>query len=150
MREFLKGLELDGEVIDKIMAEHGKYITGLKEQIDGYKEKETKYEEDIKQLNDTIEQNNKSLEDYSTLTNENKDLKAQLQMSKKMHAAGVFLAVASAALIATGGVALVNDKNYGHFLMMGGVVSIPFGAVMMLVSHASYSSAIIHYNRPEE
>ena len=81
MREFLKGLELEGEVIDKIMAEHGKYITGLKEQIDEYKEKETKYESDIKQLNDTIEQNNKSLEDYSTITNENKDLKAQLQMS---------------------------------------------------------------------
>jgi len=81
---------------------------------------------------------------------EREKAKAQLQTSKKMYAAGVFMAIASAALIATGGVAMVNDKNYGHFLMMGGVVSIPFGAVMMLVSHASYSSAIIHYNRPEE
>ena len=81
---------------------------------------------------------------------EREKAKAQLQTSKKMHAAGVFMAIASAALIATGGVAMVNDKNYGHFLMMGGVVSIPFGAVMMLVSHASYSSAIIQYNRLEE
>ena len=81
---------------------------------------------------------------------EREKAKLQLQTSKKMHAAGVFMAVASAALIATGGVAMVNDKNYGHFLMMGGVVAIPFGAVMMLVSHASYSSAIINYNRLEE
>lgn len=81
---------------------------------------------------------------------EREKAKLQLQTSKKMHAAGVFMAVASAALIATGGVAMVNDKNYGHFLMMGGVVAIPFGAVMMLVSHVSYSSAIIQYNRLEE
>ena len=81
---------------------------------------------------------------------EREKAKLQLQTSKKMHAAGVFMAIASAALIATGGVAMVNDKNYGHFLMMGGVVAIPFGAVMMLVSHVGYSSAIIQYNRLEE
>jgi len=81
---------------------------------------------------------------------EREKAKAQLQTSKKMHAAGVFMAVASAALIATGGVAMVNDKNYGHFLMMGGVVAIPFGATMMAVSHASYSSAVNRYNRLEE
>ncbi len=81
---------------------------------------------------------------------EREKAKSQLQTSKKMNAAGVFLAVASAALIATGGVAMVNDKNYGHFLMMGGIVAIPFGATMMAVSHASYSSAVNRYNRLEE
>lgn len=81
---------------------------------------------------------------------EREKAKKLLQSSKKMNAAGIFMAVASAALIATGGVAMVNDKNYGHFLMMGGIVAIPFGATMMAVSHASYSSAIKHYNRPEE
>ena len=81
---------------------------------------------------------------------EREKAKLQLQTSKKMHAAGVFMAVASAALIATGGVAMVNDKNYGHFLMMGGIVAIPFGATMMAVSHASYSSAVNRYNRLEE
>ena len=30
MREFLKGLDLDKELIDTIMAEHGKQLTGLK------------------------------------------------------------------------------------------------------------------------
>lgn len=80
MREFLKGLELDAETIDTIMAEHGKYLTGLKEKNDEYKDMISKYEDDIKQLNNTIEENNKSLENYSTLSNENKDLHAQLQM----------------------------------------------------------------------
>jgi len=31
MREFLKGLELDGELIDTVMAEHGKLLTKSKE-----------------------------------------------------------------------------------------------------------------------
>ena len=34
MREFLKGLELDKETIDTIMAEYGKQVQGLKEQIE--------------------------------------------------------------------------------------------------------------------
>lgn len=81
MREFLKGLELDSETIDTIMAEHGKYITGLKEQNEEYKDLISKYEEDIKQLNTSIAEKDKSLENYSQVTSENKDLKAQLQMS---------------------------------------------------------------------
>lgn len=81
MREFLKGLDLDSETIDTIMAEHGKYITGLKEQNEEYKDMISKYEDDIKQLNTSIEEKDKSLENYSMVTNENKDLKAQLQMS---------------------------------------------------------------------
>jgi len=81
MREFLKGLDLDAETIDTIMAEHGKYITGLKEKNEEYKDMVSKYEENIKQLNSAIEEKDKSLENYSNVTNENKDLKAQLQMS---------------------------------------------------------------------
>lgn len=33
MREFLKGLELDDETVDTIMAEHGKLVTKDKEKI---------------------------------------------------------------------------------------------------------------------
>ena len=33
MREFLKGLELDSELIDTIMAEHGKLVTKDKEEL---------------------------------------------------------------------------------------------------------------------
>ena len=81
MREFLKGLDLDKELIDTIMAEHGKYITGLKEQIDDYKTKVNDYEKQISDFNSKIEENNKSLENLQNVTNENKDLKAQLQMA---------------------------------------------------------------------
>jgi len=80
MREFLKGLELDDELIDTIMAEHGKHLTRLKEQVDDYKEKVSNYDNQIKELNTKIETNSKDLENYEKLTNENKDLKAQLQM----------------------------------------------------------------------
>lgn len=95
MREFLKGLDLDKETIDTIMAEYGKQVTGLKEQIEDYKKQEESYkkqeeqnktkfetyESQIEGLNKTIEENNKSLENLQNLTNENNDLKAQIQMT---------------------------------------------------------------------
>lgn len=88
MREFLKGLELDSELVDKIMAEHGKYLTKLKEQVDEYQTKETEYQTKIKdydtkisELNNTIESKSKELENLSNVTNENRDLKAKIQMS---------------------------------------------------------------------
>lgn len=81
MREFLRGLELDKETIDTIMAEYGKNITGLKEQLDEYKTKVSDYESQVKELNGKIEDSTKSLENLQNLTNENKDLKAEIQMN---------------------------------------------------------------------
>ena len=81
MREFLKGLELDEETIDTIMAEHGKHLTKLKEQVDDYKSQVEDFNKQISELNSTIESKTKNLENYENVTNENKDLKAQLQMS---------------------------------------------------------------------
>lgn len=81
MREFLKGLELDKETIDTIMAEVGKNHQGLKEQIEDYKSKCVEYENQVKELNSKIDESSKSLENLQTLTNENKDLKAELQMN---------------------------------------------------------------------
>lgn len=74
MREFLKGLELDKETIDTIMAEHGKLITEAKEEIMDLTDKVREYETQI-------DENSRSLEDLESLTNENKDLKAQIQMN---------------------------------------------------------------------
>jgi len=74
MREFLKGLDLDSETIDTIMAEHGKHLTGLKEQVDALKQENADYKA-------KIDENNKSLENLQNLTNENNDLKAELQMN---------------------------------------------------------------------
>lgn len=82
MREFLKGLEIDSEKIDAIMVEHGKTLTSLKEKNEEYKDMISKYENNIKELNNSIAEKEKSLENFSNVTNENKDLKAQLQMSK--------------------------------------------------------------------
>ena len=74
MREFLKGLELDSETIDSIMAEHGKHLTGLKEQVDTLKQENADYKA-------KIDETSKSLENLQTLTNENKELKAEIQMN---------------------------------------------------------------------
>lgn len=81
MREFLKGLDLDKETIDTIMAEHGKYLTGLKEQNDTYKQEVEDYKKQVTKLNGQISEKDKSLENLQTLTNENKELKAQVQMN---------------------------------------------------------------------
>lgn len=88
MREFLKGLELDKETIDTIMAEHGKHLTGLREQVDeyknqieGYKTEIDGYKNTINELNGAIETNKSEIENLQNVANENKDLKAQLQMS---------------------------------------------------------------------
>ena len=88
MRDFLKGLDFDKEMIDTIMAEHGKYITGLKEQVEDYKEQIADYENKMSELNGTIDELNntitskdEALQNYENVTNENNDLKAQLQMS---------------------------------------------------------------------
>lgn len=74
MREFLKGLELDKETIDTIMAEHGKLITEAKEEIMELTDK-------VKDYETKIDESSRSLEDLENLTNENKDLKAQIQMN---------------------------------------------------------------------
>lgn len=74
MREFLKGLDLDSETIDSIMAEHGKHLTGLKEQVDTLKQENADYKA-------KIDETSKSLENLQTLTNENKELKAEIQMN---------------------------------------------------------------------
>lgn len=80
MREFLKGLDFDAETIDTIMAEHGKYLTGLKEQVENYKQEIEGYKTQINELNETISKNDESLKNLETLTNENKDLKAEIQL----------------------------------------------------------------------
>ena len=88
MREFLKGLELDKETIDTIMAEHGKLITeakeeilNLKSQINDFDNVKSKYESKIKDYETKLQDSNKSLESLQGLTNENKQLKTELQMN---------------------------------------------------------------------
>ena len=81
MREFLKSLELEKETIDVIMKEHGKILTEKKSEVQTLQDKIKEHEATITKLNGTIEDNNKSLENLQTLTNENKNLKAEIQMN---------------------------------------------------------------------
>ena len=78
MRDFLKGLDLDKETIDTIMAEYGKNVQGLKEQIEEYKGYKTENENLSKQL----EEKEKSMKGFEDVSNENKSLKAQLKLNE--------------------------------------------------------------------
>lgn len=81
MREFLKGLGFDKETIDTVMVEHGKYITGFKEQVEDLKNQINDFKTKVTDLNSQITEKDKSLENLQNVTNENKDLKAQIQMN---------------------------------------------------------------------
>ena len=80
MREFLKGLDFDTETIDTIMAEHGKYLTGLKEKVDSYEEEIKGYKNQISELKSKVSEHEESLKNLQNLTNENNDLKAEIQL----------------------------------------------------------------------
>ena len=67
MREFLKGLELDKETIDTIMAEHGKLITEAKEKTQELENKVKEYESKIDELSSKAETNAKIQEELDTL-----------------------------------------------------------------------------------
>lgn len=67
MREFLKGLELDKETIDTIMAEHGKLITEAKEKTQELENKVKDYESKIEELSSKAETNTKIQEELDTL-----------------------------------------------------------------------------------
>lgn len=67
MREFLKGLDLDKETIDTIMAEHGKLITEAKEKTQDLENKVKDYETKIGELSSKAEDNTKVQEELDNL-----------------------------------------------------------------------------------
>lgn len=67
MREFLRGLDLDKETIDTIMAEHGKLITEAKEKTQELENKVKDYESKIGELSSKAETNTKVQEELDTL-----------------------------------------------------------------------------------
>ena len=67
MREFLRGLDLDKETIDTIMAEHGKLITEAKEKTQELENKVKDYESKIDELSSKAETNTKVQEELDTL-----------------------------------------------------------------------------------
>lgn len=67
MRDFLKGLDLDKETIDTIMAEHGKLITEAKEKTQELESKVKDYESKISDLSSKAETNTKVQEELDNL-----------------------------------------------------------------------------------
>lgn len=67
MREFLKGLDLDKETIDTIMAEHGKLVTEDKEKIKEYDDKIKTYETKIEDLEKLSGDSKKIQDELNTL-----------------------------------------------------------------------------------
>lgn len=67
MREFLRGLGLDKETIDTIMAEHGKLITEAKEKTQELENKVKDYESKIEELSSKAKTNTKIQEELDTL-----------------------------------------------------------------------------------
>ena len=81
MREFLKGLDLDKETIDTIMAEHGKLLTEEKEKV-------SQYEAKIKELSSKAEDNTKVQEELDKLKTqiaEEKKQKEQEDLEAKLN-----------------------------------------------------------------
>lgn len=71
MREFLKGLDLDKEMIDTIMAEHGKHLTSLKEDNENLKSQIEDANKEIQSYKDMdIDSIKKSAEDWETKYND--------------------------------------------------------------------------------
>ena len=90
MREFLKSLELDKEVIDNIMAEYGKNIQSLKDEIedykaknDDYKSKKDEYENKIKELTELSDNNSKVQEELDALKKQIADREAAEKAKKE-------------------------------------------------------------------
>ena len=67
MREFLKGLELDKETIDTIMAEYGKNVQGLREQVDEYKGRVNEYLNQINELTQLNEDGSRAQQELQYL-----------------------------------------------------------------------------------
>ena len=70
MREFLKGLDLDNELIDTIMAEHGKLVTKDKEELQTLKSQ-------IKELKETSKNADELQMKYDELVRSNEEREAK-------------------------------------------------------------------------
>lgn len=76
-REFLKGLDLDNETIDSIMAEYGKNVQGLKETNDELTKKVNTYETEIKTLKESSQEDENWKEKFEALDTKIKNQEAE-------------------------------------------------------------------------
>ena len=67
MREFLKGLELDKETIDTIMAEYGKSVQGKEEKISDLTKQIEDFKSKVEELTKEAENSSKNVEELNAL-----------------------------------------------------------------------------------
>ena len=79
MREFLKGLDLDSELIDTIMAEHGKLVTKDKEELQTLKSQMKELKENSKNAEEL-----QSKYDELVKANEEREAKAKAEEEEKI------------------------------------------------------------------
>lgn len=83
MREFLKGLDLDKETIDTIMAEYGKNVTEDKEKIQELEGKVKDYETKIAELSEKAEDNQKISDELNALKQDIADKEAKVRAEEQ-------------------------------------------------------------------
>lgn len=96
-REFLEELGLDKEVIDKIMAEHGKSIQSLKQEqevFDQLKNEKEQLEQKLQQLNDKLTAQEKELSSVEELQSKLKTYELENLKIKIANQAGIPLDLA--------------------------------------------------------
>lgn len=96
-REFLEELGLDKEVIDKIMAEHGKSIQSLKQEqevFDQLKSEKEQLEQQLQQLNDKLATQEKELSSVEELQSKLKTYELENLKIKIANQAGIPLDLA--------------------------------------------------------
>ncbi|MHB9762107.1 phage scaffolding protein [Streptococcus suis] len=85
-REFLAGLELSDEQIDKIMAEHGKTMADTKSKLTAAEEQVSTLQADLSTANETITNLQKSNADNAELQKSIEDYKSQLEEAQNQRA----------------------------------------------------------------
>lgn len=80
-REFLKELGLSDEQIEKIMAEHGKTVNSMKDELEKAKELEQR----IQSLQEQLQQRDKQLEELKTKATGNEELQQQIQQLQEQN-----------------------------------------------------------------
>src|SRR5690625_4399024 len=97
-REFLEGLGLEKEAIDKVMSEYGKSINSYKEKIEeleGLSEKVEGYERQLNDLQTTLSTKEKELESVEDLKKEVESYKLKDLKTSIANQAGLPLELAS-------------------------------------------------------
>lgn len=110
MREFLKSLDLDKEIIEKIMTEHGKTITETKDKLETLENEKTKLETKIKNYEVKITDLNSKVDDSSKVQKELDELKQTIEEENaKKEVAKKDSIITSNILTAIGDKKFIND-----------------------------------------